>query len=142
MRPTHHTRATAQARYRHYGATLANLHCVCQPPFCFADSDHDLLAVLYGPHTDGRWHDSVYGIVRTIEGTPPILPFSWRAFIYSGGNVCPVEIGYMNNYDSLFGFDCPAWTSLDISRRGARVGHQRHFDTVRQPHQQCHRRAT
>jgi hypothetical protein len=36
-------------------------------------------------------------IVRTIEGTPPILPFSWRTFVYSGGDVCHVEIGYMNN---------------------------------------------
>lgn len=72
-RRAHHARAAAQARYRHYEATLANLHFVCQPPFCFADSDHDLLAVLYGLHTGGRWHDSVYGIVRTIEGTSPIL---------------------------------------------------------------------
>jgi hypothetical protein len=105
-----HAHTAAQARYRHYGATLANLHCVCQHLFYFADSDHDLLAVLYGPHTDSRWHDSVYGIVRTIEGTPPILPFSWCAFIYSGGDVCHVEIGYMNNYTSLFGLDGPAWT--------------------------------
>jgi hypothetical protein len=32
----------------------------------------------------------------TIRTYLPILPFSWRTFVYSGGDVCHVEIGYMN----------------------------------------------
>lgn len=48
-----HVRSASRVRYTHYGATLANLRSVCQPPLCFADSDHRLLTVLYGPHFGG-----------------------------------------------------------------------------------------
>ncbi|KAF8701783.1 hypothetical protein HU200_033101 [Digitaria exilis] len=104
--------AASRVRYTHYGATLANLRSVCQPPLCFADSDHRLLTVLYGPHFGGGSSDDddyVYVIARTTEGTQPILPFSWRD-VYSGDDdVCYIEIGYMT-IGSFIAIDCPAWT--------------------------------
>ncbi|OEL22704.1 hypothetical protein BAE44_0016277 [Dichanthelium oligosanthes] len=109
--PTHRARAAAHARYTHYGVSLADLRSVCQPPICSADPDHRLLSVLYGPHIGGsRLGNDVYCVVRTIEGTWPILPITaWTAFIYSGGDACHAELGYMN-YGSFFAIACPAWT--------------------------------
>ncbi|KAF8675600.1 hypothetical protein HU200_047672 [Digitaria exilis] len=109
-----HVRSASRVRYTHYGATLANLRSVCQPPLCFADSDHRLLTVLYGPHFGGGSSDDddyVYVIARTTEGMQPVLPFSsWRAHVYSGDDdVCHVEIAYMT-IASFIAIDCPAWT--------------------------------
>ncbi|CAO2201423.1 unnamed protein product [Urochloa humidicola] len=109
-----HAHAAARARVRRYGATLADLRSVCRAPRCFADPVHRLLLVLYGPHVrvGSDDDDDLYGfgVVRTIEGTRPILPRSaWRAYIYSGGDVCHVELGYMD-YGAFYGAACPAWT--------------------------------
>lgn len=116
-RPAHR----ARVRYTRYGATLADLRSVCRYPLCFADSDHRLLSVLYGPHLGIRWDedDHVYGIVRTIEGTQPILPSAaWRAYVYSGGDVCHIEIGYMA-VGSFFAIACLAWTCESHFTRSA-----------------------
>nr|TKW09878.1 hypothetical protein SEVIR_6G130000v2 [Setaria viridis] len=100
-------RAAAHARYAHYdyGVTLADLRSVCQAPLCFAYSDHR------SSQCSMALTSAVYGIVRTIEGTQPILPSSsaWRAYVFSGGDVCHVEIGYMDT-DSFLATACPAWT--------------------------------
>ncbi|CAL5002700.1 unnamed protein product [Urochloa decumbens] len=107
------TRPAHRAWYEHYGVTLADLRSVCQAPRCFTDSDHRLLSVLYGPHIRIRSSGKErygYGVARTIEGTQPILPFSsWRAYVYSGGDVCHVEIGYME-LGTFLGAGCPDWT--------------------------------
>ncbi|CAL4998167.1 unnamed protein product [Urochloa decumbens] len=109
-----HAAARARARVRRYGATIADLRSVCRAPRCFADPVHRLLSALYGPHIRVGSDDDDdlygYGVARTIEGTRPILPPSaWRAYVYSGSDVCHVELGYME-YGAFYAAACPAWT--------------------------------
>ncbi|CAL4998194.1 unnamed protein product [Urochloa decumbens] len=109
-----HAAARARARVMRYGATVADLRSVCRAPRCFADPVHRLLLALYGPHIRVGSDDDDdlygYGVARTIKGTRPILPPSaWRAYVYSGSDVCHVELGYME-YGAFYAAACPAWT--------------------------------
>ncbi|TVU06678.1 hypothetical protein EJB05_49902, partial [Eragrostis curvula] len=98
--PTRHAHARSATRTRHlyYGVSFADLHDACLRQNCAADYFHRLAAVLYGPHTGSGWdYDyDLYCVVRTVEGSQPILPGSWRAAVASGGDVCNVEVARMD----------------------------------------------
>ncbi|TVU06679.1 hypothetical protein EJB05_49903, partial [Eragrostis curvula] len=77
-----HARGATRTRDPSFGVTFADLHDACVRHNCRADYFHRLATVLYGQHT-GSGYD-VYCVVRTTEGSPPILPGSWRAAVASG----------------------------------------------------------
>jgi hypothetical protein len=112
----HRARSSSGTRYPYYfyfgGLAFADLHDACQRQNCGADSFHRLSRVLYGPHLRGRWDDysDVFCVVRTIEGSRPILLCSWRAVVASGGDVCYVEVARMDRVSFLI--ECPAWTCV------------------------------
>jgi hypothetical protein len=94
------------------GLAFSDLHDGYQRQNCGADSFHRLSRVLYGPHLRRCRDDysDVFCVVRTIEGSRPILPCSWRAVVASGGDVCYVEVARMDRVS--FSINCPAWTCV------------------------------
>lgn len=110
--PTHQVHhARSATGYSLYGVvTFADLHDACQRQNCAAGPFRRLARILYGPHIQQDGGGDIYCVVRTIEGSQPIMNLSWRAAVASGGDVCYVELGIMD--DDTLRAHCPEWTCV------------------------------